>query len=223
VSIIEALTHASAWLGVKPQLEWIESTDIEVDSSILSRLEGVDGAIILPGFGKRGAEGKIAAIKKLRESSKPVLGICFGMQLMAVEIARNIAGLEGANSQELDPETKHPVVALAPSQDLKRGYGGTLILGSRRILIEPGTLAWRIYGTREVYERHRHRYTINSKYISLLESAGLKVSGYSEEGYSEIIELKDRVFFFGVQFHPEFNSKPLNPSKVYLGFLNALL
>ncbi len=223
VSIIEALTHASAWLGVKPQLEWIESTDIEVDSSILSRLEGVDGAIILPGFGKRGAEGKIAAIKKLRESSKPVLGICFGMQLMAVEIARNMAGLEGANSQELDPETKHPVVALAPSQDLKRGYGGTLILGSRRILIEPGTLAWRIYGTREVYERHRHRYTINSKYISLLESAGLKVSGYSEEGYSEIIELKDRVFFFGVQFHPEFNSKPLNPSKVYLGFLNALL
>lgn len=223
VSIIEALTHASTWLGIKPELEWIESTDIESNPQLISRLEGVDGAIILPGFGRRGAEGKIMAIKYLRENNKPTLGICFGMQLMTVEAARNLAGLEKANSQELDPNTPHPVVALAPTQDLNKGLGGTLILGARKIIIEEGTLAWRVYGRREVYERHRHRYIVNPKYVDILEKAGLKISGYSEEGYAEIIELREnKSFYLGTQAHPEFKSRPLEPSPIYMAFLDFI-
>ena len=222
VSIIEALTHASAWLGVKPILEWFEPTEIENNPELLNKLEDVDGAIILPGFGERGTEGKIKAIKYLRESKKPVLGICFGMQLMAVEAARNIVGLEEANSQELEPNTPHPVVILAPGRNSEQGYGGTLILGARKIIVEPGTLAWEIYQAREVYERHRHRYIVNPKYVDILEKAGLKISGYSEEGYPEFLELRDGPFYFGTQAHPEFSSKPLSPSRVYYYFLKTV-
>lgn len=223
VSIIEAINHASAWLGIKPELVWIESSDIERDQGILNTLENIDGAIILPGFGKRGAEGKMLALKTLREKEKPVLGICFGMQLMVIEAVRNILGLKEANSTEIDPTTKLPIIDLLPEQRGVNMLGGSLRLGARKIIIKQNTLAWRIYGVSEVYERHRHRYGVNSKYKDLLEKAGLIVSGISEEGYVEIIELKDKTFYFGIQAHPEFKSRPLKPSPVFYHFLKSLV
>jgi len=220
VSIIEALRHSSAWNSVGVDLTWLESTEIEQNASLIKVLDTVDGAIILPGFGKRGAEGKIAAIKYLREAGIPVLGICFGMQLIVIEAARNLAGLEGANSSELDPNTAHPVIDLLPEQKNVQEMGGTLRLGAKKITIVPGTLAWRIYNSSEVYERHRHRYGVNLKYVDILESAGIKISGYSEEGYPEIVELKEqRTFYFGILAHPEFKSRPLQPSPVFLSFV----
>ena len=220
VSIIEALNHSSAWIGVKPELIWLESSELETNPALLSRVDNVNGAIILPGFGRRGAEGKIHAIKYLRERNIPTLGICFGMQLMVIEAARNLAGLEKAHSSELDPNTPHPVVDLLPEQTSVEEKGGTLRLGAKKIIIEHGTLAWRIYGSREIYERHRHRYGVNTKYIDILEKAGLRISGVSEEAYPEIIELKESEnFYLGTQAHPEFKSRPLSPSPVYYGFI----
>lgn len=225
VSIIEAVTHASAWCNVKPTLKWIESSDIEVNPKLINELDDTSGAIILPGPGGGGVEGSLAAIKYLREVEKPILGICFGMQLMAIEVARNLAGLDRANSTEIDPNTPYPVV----SNQLNQATHGDsirrpIVLGAKKIKIEPGTLAWRIYNAREVYERHRHGYIINPKYVSLLEMAGLKVSGYSEEGYPEIIELRDsRAFYLGIQAHPEFKSRPLLPSPVFLSYMRHLL
>jgi CTP synthase len=223
VSIIEALNHASAWNNVKPELTWMESTDIEKNPGLINELSNVDGAIILPGFGRRGAEGKIEAIKYLREEDKPTLGICFGMQLMVVEAARNLVGLKDANSSELDPNTPHPVITLAPEQVNVREMGGTLRLGAKKIIIVPGTLAWRIYGAREVYERHRHRYVVNPKYVDVLETSGIKISGYSEDEHAEIIEYKSsELFYLGLQAHPEFKSRPLKPSPVFHEFIKFI-
>lgn len=219
VSIIEALNHVSAWIGVKPVLEWIESSEIESNRELLYKLDRVNGAIILPGFGRRGGEGKIEAIRYMRENNKPILGICFGMQMMVVEVTRNIAGLKEANSTEIDPNTPHPVIDLLPDQKNVSEKGGTMRLGIKKIRVKTGTLAWRIYNAEEVFERHRHRYGVNLKYMDLLESSGLVVSGFSEDGYPEIVELKDHKFYLGIQAHPEFSSKPLQPSPVFLGFI----
>jgi CTP synthase len=224
VSIIEALRHAAAWNRVKVELIWVEATDIENNSEMLKSIgDEIDGVIILPGFGVRGAEGKITAIQYFREREKPVLGICFGMQLMIVEFARNAVGLHGANSTEIDPNTPHPVIDLLPEQRDIKEIGGTLRLGALKILIKPGTLAWRIYSSTEVYERHRHRYGVNQKYIDMLEEAGMQISGFSEEGFAEIVELKNsKQFYLGTQAHPEFKSKPLSPSPIYMYFIQHL-
>jgi CTP synthase len=223
ISIIEALKHASAWNRVKVDLVWFEATDIEHNSSNLKILDSVDGAIILPGFGVRGAEGKIQAIRYLRENEKPVLGICFGMQLMIVEFARNVIGLSGANTTEIDPNTPHPVIDLLPEQKSIKELGGTLRLGAKKIIIKPGTLAWRVYNASEVYERHRHRYGVNEKYIDVLEENGIVISGISEEGFAEIVEYdSNKRFYFGIQAHPEFKSKPLAPSPVYMYFVRYI-
>lgn len=224
VSIIEALRHASAWNNAKAELLWIESSEIEQNPDLLKVLNDVDGAIILPGFGKRGSEGKIMTLRHLRENSIPTLGICFGMQLMVIEAARNLAGLKDANSVEIDPGTSNPIIDLLPEQLGVSQVGGTLRLGIKKIIIETGTLAWLIYGVREVYERHRHRYIVNPKYIDQLEAVGLRISGYSEEGYPEIVELRETSsFYFGIQAHPEFKSRPLQPSPVFMGFVKHIL
>lgn len=223
LSIIEALRHASALYKLKVSLKWFESTDIENRGELIDEILGMDGAVILPGFGRRGTEGKIAAIKALRENGKPVLGICFGMQLMAIEYARNVLGLEGANSTELDPNTPHPVVDLLEEQKGVNVYGGTMRLGARKIIIEPGTIAWEMYRSKEVFERHRHRYGLNPKYIDLYESNGLRISGWSEDGHAEFVELSNSGnIFIGTQAHPEFKSRPLSPSPFYAYFIGKI-
>lgn len=219
ISIIEALNHSGALIGVKPKLKWIEATEIEEGVIKPEVILESNGVIVLPGFGRRGAEGKIKAIEIARENKKPLLGICFGFQLMVVEYARNVIGLSKANSTEVDPHTPHPVVDLLPEQRAVSRLGGTMRLGLHPIKITAGTLAYEIYGKEIVYERHRHRYEVNAKYIDLLESGGLTISGWSIDGFPEIVELKDSSFYLGIQAHPEFRSRPLNPSPIYVKFL----
>ncbi len=224
LSIVEALKHAAAPLGVKPVLKWVEATDIErgvIDVSTV--FEDVHGAVVLPGFGKRGVEGKIRALKELRERDIPTLGICFGLQMMVVEFARNVLGFDGAHSTEIDPSTPYPVVDLLKGQERLKYLGGTMRLGSLPIKLVPRTKAWEIYEGREVvYERHRHRYHINPRYLDAFEAAGFIVSGLGEEGLPEIMELKISRFYIGTQAHPEFKSRPLNPAKMFYAFLRAV-
>ncbi len=224
ISIRESLVHASAYVNLKPVLKWIEATDIERGKiSVEDALEDVDGGIILPGFGVRGAEGKIRAIKYLRENNKPVIGICFGMQMIVVEFARNVLGLENAHSTEINEKTPHPVVCLLEEQKKIRKLGGTMRLGAYDIKLVRGTLTYKIYGQEVVRERHRHRYEVNPNYIDKLESSGLIVSGWSlPDNRVEFVEYKYNRFYVATQSHPEFKSRPLSPSPFYLGFLKSL-
>jgi CTP synthase len=224
MSIVEALKHAGAHLGLKPELSWIEATDVEEGKvDVEAALEGVNGAVVLPGFGKRGVEGKIKAIRYLRERRIPTLGICFGLQLTVVEAARNLAGLEGAHTTEVDPRTPHPVIDLLPEQKNVDKLGGTMRLGASPVSIVANTLAHMVYKAEVVLERHRHRYEVNNKYLDILESIGLKVSGWSPRGLVEVMEYdrKEHPFYMGTQFHPEFKSRPLKPSPPFTGLLAA--
>ncbi len=225
ISINESLVHAAAHLNAKPKLKWIEATDIEKGKlAVEEAFEGVDCAIVLPGFGARGAEGKIKAIEYARENKIPLLGICFGMQLMVVEVARNVAGLEKAHSTEIDPHTPYPVVCLLEEQKYIDKLGGTMRLGAYPIKLFKGTMAWNLYRRDVILERHRHRYEVNPKYIGILESSGLKVSGVSLEGERvEFVEFKDHPFMLGTQAHPEFKSRPMSPSPPYYGLIKAAL
>jgi len=224
ISIVEALKHAGAHLGLKPELHWIEATDIEEGRvAVETALEGVNGAIVLPGFGKRGVEGKIKAIGYLRERRIPTLGICFGLQLTVVEVARNLVGLEGAHTTEVDPATPHPVVDLLPEQRSIDRLGGTMRLGASPVKLVEGSTAHKLYKLDVVMERHRHRYEVNNRYLDLLEAVGLKVSGWSPRGLVEAMEFDRKIhpFYLGTQFHPEFKSRPLRPSPPFVGLLAA--
>ena len=223
LSIIEALRHAGAALEVKPVLNWYESTLIERGKLDPAKpVEENDAVIVLPGFGARGAEGKIAVIREAIEQRKPFLGICFGMQLAVVAIARYLAGLEDANSTEIDPATPYPVVDLLETQRYVTRLGGTMRLGSYPIKLIRGTKVYELYKSEIVYERHRHRYEVNPKYLDKLVAAGMEVSGYSlEGGRVEFIELRDHPFFIGSQPHPEFRSRPMKPAPLFVGLLRA--
>lgn len=223
ISISEALKHAGAALGIRPELVWVESSDIEEGRLGLEVLEGVDAAVVLPGFGKRGVEGKIRAIRYLRENKIPTLGICFGFQLTIVEAFRNVLGLE-AHTTEVDPSTPHPVIDLLPEQRSISELGGTMRLGASPIYLEEGTQIRSLYGREVIWERHRHRYEVNPKYVDALDSIGIKVSGRSERGLVEVVEYKKSVhpMYLAVQFHPEFKSRPLRPSPPFLGLLSAV-
>jgi CTP synthase len=224
ISINEALRHAAAYLGVGVKLRFIEAEELEKDPSRLEELEGCDGVMVLPGFGQRGAEGKVMAAGYARERGIPYLGVCFGMQLAVVEFARNVAGLEGANSTEVDPHTPHPVIDLLPEQAGVDRMGGTMRLGAQASILEPGTLAFKLYGQPVVFERHRHRYEVNPAYWELLQRKGLVFSGYSpDKRRVEFIELPSHPFYLGCQCHPEFKSRPGRPSPIYLGFIKACL
>ncbi len=218
VSYEEALAHAGAALRAKVDIKWIEADFFDE-----KLLEDVDGLIVPVGFGKRGAEGKIKAIKYARTREVPFLGICYGFQLAVIEFCRNVLGLEGANSTEFNG-CKHPVIYLMPEQHEIAEKGATMRLGAQMVMIERGTLAYKLYGTTQISERHRHRYEVNPDYIREIESHGLKFSGKSLDGRRmEICELKDHPFFIASQFHPEFKSRPTKPRPLFLGLVKACL
>ena len=185
-------------------------------------LAHVDGILVPHGFGGRGAEGKVKAVRYARESGVPYLGICYGMQMAVVEFARNVAGLEGANSSEIDEDTPHPVIDLLPDQRAIEDMGATMRLGSYPCVLAEGTLARTAYGTAEIAERHRHRYEFNPEYREQLEEAGMVFSGTSPDGrLVEVVELRDHPFFVASQFHPEFRSRPFDPHPLFEAFVRA--
>ena len=223
-SIVEAIYHAAAELDVKPVLHWVEAEDVTSPKYVSEAFREVHGVIILPGFGLRGAEGKINCITYARTHNVPFLGICFGLQLAVVEYARNVIGLREANSTELDPNTPHPVVTLLPEQGGIKELGGTLRLGAYPIKLIKGSIVYSLYGKEVIYERHRHRYEVNPAYLPLLRKGGLRVTGFSlNSSRVEFIELPSHYFFVATQAHPEFKSRPGSPSPLYYGFIKAAL
>ena len=186
------------------------------------QLEAVDGVLVPGGFGKRGIEGMLKGIQFARENKVPYFGICLGMQTACIEFARNVCGLEQANSSEFDPATPHRVIYKLRELRGVEELGGTMRLGAWPCRLEPGSLAYQAYGQAEISERHRHRYEFNREYEGLLTAAGLRISGATPDAtYVEIVEIPEHPFFLGCQFHPEFKSKPLEPHPLFLAFVKA--
>jgi CTP synthase len=228
-SLNESLAHAGIHTRSRVRIHYLDSEDIERDG--IASLAKMDAILVPGGFGKRGTEGKIRAIRYARENGVPYLGICLGMQLATIEFARNVCGLEGANSTEFDPETPHPVVALITEWLDRTGsverrtdesdMGGTMRLGAQKVPVAPGSLASEIYGA-EVNERHRHRYEVNNVYVPQLEEKGYRVSARTpSENLPEMMELADHPWFIGCQFHPEFTSTPRAGHPLFTAFLLA--
>ncbi|MEK7154801.1 MAG: CTP synthase [Patescibacteria group bacterium] len=220
ICVIEAIKHACAFLRVNPVMEWINSND-KFD------LRGYDGVVVPQGWGKRGIEGKIAAVKYAREKKVPYLGLCFGMQMAVIEYARDVCGMKDANSTEIDPQTKYPVIHVMPEQKKyleNHQYGGTIRLGSWPCKTVKETRLRKIYGQEEISERHRHRYEVNNEFREMLEKKGMVISGMSPDGQLvEAIELpkEKHPFFVGTQYHPEYKSRPLDPHPVFVEFIKA--
>ncbi|MDQ3677426.1 MAG: CTP synthase [Actinomycetota bacterium] len=224
LSVSEALRHAGFRHGCRIQIDWVDSETLDSDESARERLGGAGGILIPGGFGGRGIEGKIRAARVAREQRIPYLGICLGMQIAVMEFARHIAGMDGANSTEFDPETPHPVIDLLPEQKEVTDLGGTMRLGADPVKIHPETRARELYGEAVIYERHRHRYEVNLFLRKRLEAAGLIVSGTSpDERLVEMIELDEHPFFVASQFHPEFKSRPERPAPLFRDFIGAAL
>ncbi|MCW9038997.1 MAG: CTP synthase, partial [Rhodospirillales bacterium] len=231
-SLDEALTHGGIANNVKVNLEWMNAEIFEADDedAVVQRLEGVHGILVPGGFGERGTEGKIRAVRFAREHNVPFFGICLGMQMAVVEAARNLAGIKGAGSTEFGP-WDDPVVGLMTEwiaegvthrRDEESDKGGTMRLGAYECRVRPDTEVHRIYGADVIFERHRHRYEVNVSYKDALESAGLLFSGMSPDGIlPEIVEFPGHVWFVGVQFHPELLSKPFNPHPLFISFIEA--
>lgn len=224
-SIIEALKHAGANLGVLTKISWIETTEIETGKkSIADMLKNIDGIIVPGGWGARGTEGKMQVVKFARENNIPYLGLCYGMQLAVIEFARNVCGLDGANSMEIDPKTKSPVVKILPRLVGVTDMGGTPRLGAFEADIMKGSRVEKIYGSAKVTERHRHRYEVNPDYHECLRKNGLVISGTSENGkLAEFIELPKHKFFVATQAHPEFKSRLEKPAPMFLEFLKSCI
>jgi len=221
-SIAEAFIHAGVANEIKVNVKWISSETMDVEH-IEELFLGLDGILVAPGFGERGIEGKINAVKYARENNIPFLGICLGMQCAVIEFGRNILGLEGAHSFEMNPETAHPVIDLMESQKDVSTKGGTMRLGSYPCKIEKGSLAYKIYGKSLIQERHRHRYEFNNAYLKQYQEAGLITSGINpDSNLVEIIELPNHPFFVGVQFHPEYKSTVESPSPLFVQFIKAV-
>jgi CTP synthase len=220
MSVHEALKHAGIQRGVEVNVEWVDAD--EMAERHTNRLEDADGVVVPGGFGSRGTEGKVEAIRYAREHDVPFLGLCLGFQMAVVDHARNVLGLEDANSAEIDPETPHPVIDLLPEQKEDGEKGGTMRLGSHETEIEPSTLAAEVYGDTSCVERHRHRYEVNPEYIAELEADGLTFSGHAGRRM-EIVEREDHPYFIGTQFHPEFRSRPDRASPPFVGLVDAVL
>ncbi|HIP16781.1 MAG TPA: CTP synthase (glutamine hydrolyzing) [Methanothermococcus okinawensis] len=229
MSIIEALVHAGAKNDTKVNIKWIGSEELDTKNydEILDSYrenEALDGILVPGGFGERGVNGKINAIKYARENKIPFLGICLGMQCAVIEYARNVCNLKEAHSTEFHKDTPHPVVDLLPDQVNLKEKGGTMRLGAYPAILKEGTLAYSLYGSKKVYERHRHRYEVNPKYHDVLESNGLIISGFSPDGkLAEFIELSDHPYFIATQGHPEFKSRPNKPHPLFDGLVKEAL
>ncbi|MGE3859102.1 MAG: glutamine hydrolyzing CTP synthase [Nitrososphaeraceae archaeon] len=221
VSVYQALSHAAAKLGNKLEVTWIDSEKFDISSKQkLSLFDKYEGILIPGGFGKRGSEGVINVANYAREANIPFLGICFGFQLSLVSFARNVCGIHDANSTELDSTTKEPVVEFMPEQKDLNDLGGTMRLGCHKIIINPNTLASKIYSKNFITKRHRHRYEFNKNYLSILNKNGLILSGYSDNGKRmEILEIPDHKFYFAFQYHAEFDSRPGKPEQAFESFV----
>jgi len=223
ISVVEALRHAGYAFDAEVEIQWINSEHVNKDN-VADLLKEADGILVPGGFGDRGIEGKIEAIRYAREQRIPFLGICLGMQLASVEFARHVVGLEGAHSSEIDPDTPHPIIDLLPEQKDVEDLGGTLRLGLYPCKLLEGTLAYEAYQDEVIYERHRHRYEFNNQYRQVMEQHGFIFSGTSPDGrLVEIIELKDHPWFVAAQFHPEFTSRPTRPQPLFREFVKASL
>ncbi|GAC1434795.1 MAG: CTP synthase [Solirubrobacteraceae bacterium] len=223
LSVSESLKHASYELGCNVEIDWVDSESL-VGGAATQRLADADGILIPGGFGGRGIEGKIEAARVAREHAVPYLGICLGMQIAVCEYARNVAGMDGANSTEFDPETPFPVIDLLPEQKEIADLGGTMRLGADPVKLHADTLARELYGEAVVYERHRHRYEVNNLLRKRIEAAGLTICGTSpDERLVELVELAAHPFYIASQFHPEFKSRPERPAPLFAGFVGAAL
>jgi CTP synthase len=224
VSMSEALRHGGAANRTKVCITYMEAEKFEQDPACIADLKDFNGVFVPYGFGPRGTEGKIAAIKYARENDIPFLGICYGFQLATIEFARNACGLKDANSTEINPNTPHPVIDLMPEQRGIEIKGATMRLGSHKIKLEKGTKAYNLYKSEEIFERHRHRFEVNLEYIDVLCKNGMVYSGKSADGRRmETLELPEKYFYFASQFHGEFKSRPWKVSPEYYGFINACL
>ncbi|MEA5260557.1 CTP synthase [Arcicella aquatica] len=222
-SISEGLIHAGAVNETKVNVIWISSENL-VEGDYRKKLESLDGILVAPGFGERGIEGKINAVRYARENKIPFFGICLGMQCAVIEYARNVVGLEDAHSSEMNKETPYPVIDLMEEQKSITNKGGTMRLGAYSCKLEKGSLAHHVYGKLNIQERHRHRYEFNNAYLERFKNAGMVPTGINpDSGLVEIVELKDHPFFIGVQFHPEYKSNVANPAPLFVHFVKAAL
>ncbi len=224
-SVIEALKTAAVHNNANIKITWVDSEQIAKKGA--AELSQFDGIVVPGGFGKRGIEGKILAAQFARENNVPYLGLCLGLQVAVIEYARNVANLKNAHSTEMDLSATHPVIHIMPDQEkkmLKKEYGGTMRLGTWTCILKPGSLAARAYGAKRIEERHRHRYEVNNKYRKQLEAKGLVFSGTTPDNQLvEIVELPNHPFYLGVQFHPEFKSRPLAPGPLFREFIKVAI
>ncbi|MGI0139986.1 MAG: CTP synthase [Thermoplasmata archaeon] len=223
LSHTEAFHHCQGHLGVEVRLQWYDAEDIPKNPSLLARIERSDALLVPGGFGARGVEGKVRAIEIARTQGIPFLGVCYGFQMAAIEFARNVLHLPNAHTTEIDPESTEPVVCLLEQQKSVHDLGGTMRLGAQRVILSPDSLIARTYGRTEVWERHRHRFEINPAYFDRFREHGLQITGTAVDGRVESLELRDHPFFLGVQFHPEFLSRPEVPHPLYLALVKSAL
>jgi CTP synthase len=220
-SILESFIHAGAMNDCKVQVVNVHSEYI-TEENVAEKLSELDGLLVAPGFGHRGVEGKISAVKYARENNLPFFGICLGMQMAAIEFARNILNIKDANSTEMQPDTPDPVIDMMEEQKKITMKGGTMRLGSYPCVIKEDSLAYKIYGRKEISERHRHRWEFNNAYLSQFENAGMTASGINPETQLvEIMEIPNHPFFIGVQYHPELKSTVENPQPIFVSFIKA--
>ena len=223
-SIAESFIHAGASNECKVKLEWIQSETLADEHHCADVLRDLDGVLVAPGFGERGIEGKINAVRYVRERGIPFLGICLGMQMAVIEYARNVMGIDDAHSTEMEPHTPNPVISMMEAQKAVTDKGGTMRLGTYACKLKRDSMAHQIYGKNQVSERHRHRYEFNNDYLEQFERAGLRPTGINPEtGLVEIVELADHPWFVGVQFHPELKSTVMNPHPLFVQFVRATL
>jgi CTP synthase len=229
LSVIESIKHASAYWNVKPEIHWLDSEQFEKGGAALEELKKYDGIIVPGGFGSRGVEGKLAAIRYCRENRIPYFGLCYGMQLAVVEYARDVLKLKGANTTEIDPKTKYPIIDILPEQKklmAEKKYGATMRLGAYPAILKKGSAVEKAYGRTNISERHRHRFEVNPVYVKRLEKAGIIFSGQSpSRRLMEVMELPKSAhpFFVGTQFHPELKSRPLRPNPLFREFIKAAI